>query len=464
MPKSFNKFWNLASAPTDSGVLNMYVYGAIVSSKGWFSDESDVVTSAFIKDLQRYPNVKNIRVYINSPGGEVFAAVAIMNQLKAHPAVVDTYIDGIAASAATIIAEAADPGHVHMSRSALMMIHNPATRVEGDVSVLQKSIEVLNKVKDIIVSTYKAKTNMTDEELSQWMDSTKWLKADEAKAAGFVDDITEDGSAELVMDDTDDDTFVYNGVSMCFSNFLDAEQLKQKLNSLHPTIINHKQEGANVIMDFTTLMNSLPADQQKLITDHITAAINSALAAKQVVWDSEKKIMQDNLEAANAKIKDLEHPTAADNSEDAILNSLPEAAKKIVLDARRAAAEAQAKLDQAAKDKAFTEFTNSIKTTYGNLPLTEDNLKDLFTLSNVATKEQFESVTNMMKIANAAIMQTMNPAGSDNGLPQATNATEEIENLVKVKMSKDVNLSYTDALHQVCIERPDLYENYRNRV
>ena len=461
MPEAFTKFWNLASGPTNSGVLNMYVYGAIVSSRGWFSDDSDVATSSFLKDLQNYPNAKVINVYINSPGGEVFAAAAIMNQLRIHSATVNTYIDGIAASAATVIAMAGDK--VFMSRSALMMIHNPSTRAQGDAATLQKSIEVLNKVKDTIVATYKGKTKMDDAELSALMDSETWLSADEALKLGFVDKITEDKSAEMVVDANDEDAFMYNGVSFAFSNFLDADKLKEKLNSLHPTI-KSKQEGAPV-MNFQDILNTIAAEQQATINSHITtvtdAAVTAAITAKQSVWDAEKKLLQDNLTAANAKVTTLEQATDSTSAEDKILNAMPEDARKMILDARAAVLVAENKLAEAANAKAFEDFKTSMAV-YDKLPITATDTAALFTLAT-ANKEQFASVESLLKVANTAISGGYVSLGSKEGLPESTNAATEVDNRVKKMRTDKPDMSYNDAVAAVIAADPDLYDRYRNQ-
>ena len=174
-----NKFWNMSSNLTDDSVLNMYVYGDIVTDSHWFfGSDDDVVTREFIKDLNNHPQAKRINVYINSGGGEVFAAVAIAQQLKKHKAEVHTYVEGIAASAATIIAMAGDVRH--MTVSGLYMIHLPSSSVRGNKHEFEKGIEVLQKVEDIIRLTYKNKTNLSDEELTAMIDHETWLTAEEA--------------------------------------------------------------------------------------------------------------------------------------------------------------------------------------------------------------------------------------------------------------------------------------------
>ena len=119
----FKKFWNLAPDNSQSNVLNMYVYGTICSASSFFGSEDDVVSSQFVEDLNSYPGINTINVYINSPGGSVFAAASIINQLRKHPACVHTWCDGICASAAVGILLAANPGCRHMSRATLIMDH-----------------------------------------------------------------------------------------------------------------------------------------------------------------------------------------------------------------------------------------------------------------------------------------------------------------------------------------------------
>ena len=103
----FKKFWNLAPDNSDSSILNMYVYGQICSASSFFGSQDDVVASNFVEDLNSFPNIRTINVYINSPGGSVFAAASIINQLRKHPAQVHTWCDGICASAAVGILMAA---------------------------------------------------------------------------------------------------------------------------------------------------------------------------------------------------------------------------------------------------------------------------------------------------------------------------------------------------------------------
>ncbi|WP_249168958.1 MULTISPECIES: head maturation protease, ClpP-related [unclassified Fusobacterium] len=178
------KFWNLVKNE-DGKTAEMTLYGSIGSDDFW----DDITDKKFKSDIEGLGDVEEINLHINSPGGNAFAAVAIANTLKSHKANVTAYIDGLAASAATIITSACD--NVKMPKNALFMIHNPWIFAAGSSQDLQKAADMLDKVKECIVATYTKKTGKTKDELSQLMDEETWMTAVEAKNNGFVDEILE---------------------------------------------------------------------------------------------------------------------------------------------------------------------------------------------------------------------------------------------------------------------------------
>ena len=183
MPKMKTKFWNIMKNEEENSA-DMILYGTIGSDEWW----DDICDKTFKEDIANLGEVENIHLHINSPGGSVFAAVAIANTLKNHKAKVTAYIDGLAASAATIITSACDV--VKMPKNALFMIHNPLTWAYGNKQELEKTGILLDKVKDSILETYLAKAkDKTKEELSALMDEEKWFNAEEAKEYGFIDEI-----------------------------------------------------------------------------------------------------------------------------------------------------------------------------------------------------------------------------------------------------------------------------------
>ena len=133
---------------------------------------------------------KQIDLHINSPGGAVFEGVAIYNLLKQHPANVTTYIDGIAASIASVIALAGN--EVFMAANALFMVHNPSGIVMGSAADMRKTADLLDKVRGTISGVYSKKSGKTDEEISAILDDETWFTADEAKEFGFIDGIADE--------------------------------------------------------------------------------------------------------------------------------------------------------------------------------------------------------------------------------------------------------------------------------
>lgn len=439
----------------------MFVYGKIVSSRGFFSPADDVVSSEFVKDLQNYQDVEIINVFLNSPGGEVFAAAAIKNQLLAHRAQVNTYGDGIIASATTVIMQGGDTRY--MSRAALFMVHNPGTRIEGNVTDFQKGIEVLGKVKKTIIASY-SRTGLSEDELSNMMDAETYLDADEALAKGFIDKITEDADADIVVDAADEDSFVFNGVPYTFSNYVHPEELKAKLQERNPQTAN-LTKGANATMDFKEIVDSLPVDQQTAITAHMTGLIEDAITEAKTGWDEEKATLATDLANAQQQITELTATNASltgassVDPEDAIIDSLPENAKAIVLQAK---ADAKVAKDTLAA-KQIADVRNSFDISldaYDKLPLNAAQKDALFTLYNT-NKEQFADLESLLKVANTAVGSGMVSLGTSQGLPAATDAMSEISNRIEIMRAENASMTYNDAMSAVLNADPKLYAQYR---
>ncbi len=131
----------------------------------------------------------DITLWINSPGGDCIAAAQIFNMLSDYPGHITVKIDGIAASAASVIAMAGD--EVLMSPVSMMMIHNPATCAFGDHTDMQKAIDMLSEVKESIINAYVRKTGQSRAKLSHLMDAVTWMNAGKAVELGFADGVIE---------------------------------------------------------------------------------------------------------------------------------------------------------------------------------------------------------------------------------------------------------------------------------
>ncbi len=186
------KFWNWIRNEDESvpDMERTLFLNGMISDETWYGDE---VTPQLFKDELNAGN-GNITVWINSPGGDVFAAAQIYNMLRDYKGSVTVKIDGIAASAASVIAMAGDT--VCMSPVAMMMIHNPATMAMGDAKDMQKAIVMLNEVKESILNAYEFKTGLTRARLSHMMDDETWFNAKKAVELGFADKILFDSDED----------------------------------------------------------------------------------------------------------------------------------------------------------------------------------------------------------------------------------------------------------------------------
>ena len=186
--KKFWKWKNQAATETAPAERTLFLNGTI-AEESWFDD--DVTPRLFKEELMAGSG--NITVWINSPGGDCVAAAQIYNMLMDYKGDVTVKIDGIAASAASVIAMAGTK--VLISPVGMMMIHNPATIAWGDTAEMQKAIEMLASVKDSIINAYEIKTGLSRAKLSHLMDAETWMDAHKAVELGFADGIL--GRADL---------------------------------------------------------------------------------------------------------------------------------------------------------------------------------------------------------------------------------------------------------------------------
>lgn len=139
------------------------------------------------KALIEMKGCKTLAIYINSPGGVVSDGVAIYNMLVRNAAKKTVYVEGVAASIASIIAMAGDK--IVTAKNAMWMIHEPMAFVGGNSDDMRKAAEALDKMRATLIDTYAARTKQSKDDLSTWMAAETWMNADEAKARGFTDEI-----------------------------------------------------------------------------------------------------------------------------------------------------------------------------------------------------------------------------------------------------------------------------------
>lgn len=177
------KFWNWVRNESDLDESRTLFLNGEISDETWYGDE---VTPQLFKD-ELGAGSGPITVWINSPGGDVFAAAQIYNMLRDYKGKVTVQIDSLAASAASVIAMAGD--EVLMSPVAMLMIHNPAMIAMGEKKDMEQAIAMLSEVKESILNAYEAKTGLRRNKLSAMMDDETWFNAKKAVELGFADKI-----------------------------------------------------------------------------------------------------------------------------------------------------------------------------------------------------------------------------------------------------------------------------------
>ena len=215
------KFWNwkiqtVANQETQEPVTERTLFlNGTIAEESWFDDD---VTPQIFKD-ELNSGSGDITVWINSPGGDCIAAAQIYNMLMDYKGNVTVKIDGIAASAASVIAMAGTK--VLVSPVSMLMIHNPMTIAYGNSAEMQKAIDMLGSVKDSILNAYEIKTGLSRTKLSHLMDAETWMDANKAIELGFADEIMQRSAAT--------DEVPVPQVSMMFSRTAVVDSLMDKL-------------------------------------------------------------------------------------------------------------------------------------------------------------------------------------------------------------------------------------------
>ena len=266
-------FWNIEKKEEEKEAI-ITLYGTIGSNE--CSD--DVVDKHIRNTLNSLKDYEKIKLYVNSPGGSVMAATSIYNALKNHKAFIEVYVDGIAASAATIITCAGDK--VYMPNNTMFMVHNPMTVASGSSKDFNKTADVLDKVKDTILNTYVSKTGQEKEILSQLMDDESWLSAEDALEYGFIDEIlVQNASIENM-----GDRLIVNSIVMDISSF--------KNNPFKNTTTTSVEMPKNVSKEPENIMNE---------EENMTKA-----ELKEKFPDMYNEIYQEGEQAERVRIKNIE--------------------------------------------------------------------------------------------------------------------------------------------------------------
>lgn len=227
------KFWRFiknAASGDQQETIELRIEGDIIGDDdSWIYEWLEIPATspnAFKDELSQFKG-KDITVWIDSYGGDVFAAAGIYNALKEHDGKVIAKIDGKAMSAASVIAMAAD--EILMSPLAIMMIHNPLSAVQGYASDMRKQADVLDTVKESLLNAYCSKTNKSRSQVSAMMDDETYMDATTALRDGFADGIlyTDEKEPKNVMNFAFNRFSIQNSANMAFKHLIELENTRK---------------------------------------------------------------------------------------------------------------------------------------------------------------------------------------------------------------------------------------------
>lgn len=319
-PKDEGKKRPWFSMQAKAGVGEIHIYDYI--------DSLGVNGRSFLKELKALGDVSQLNVHINSPGGDVFEGNTIYNLLKSHKAKVTIYVDGLAASIASVIAMAGDK--VIMPANAMMMIHEPWSMAVGSAEDMRKTAETLDQIKKTLIAAYQAKSGLNEAEIRTIMADETWLTADEAVSMKFADEVAEErkiaasldpetlkkfkncppdflasiavagpaktGSTRSPNGDHPKEESTMDRIALLAVAAALGLKITASIEAVIEKLINDKTDAAGAVAE---LLKHKPAAEAAMTTDQINAAI--ATATREAA--SAERRRQSDIRAAATKLK-----------------------------------------------------------------------------------------------------------------------------------------------------------------
>lgn len=238
------KFWNFKNSDTEEAEL---IFNGPISDETWWGDE--ITPTMFRDELSKVKG--NLTVWLNSPGGDCFSASQIYTILRNHNGKITVKIDGIAASAASVVAMAGD--ETLISPTGMIMIHNPMTFASGNKADMEKAIAVLEEVKESIINAYARKTSLSRAKISRLMDEETWMNAEKALQLGFVDSILFDENKTQSVPEEEPDKSE--------SETDEPEKDKSKTENIRPMTFLASRSRNDFLQKVSTHAKSVPIEQ-----------------------------------------------------------------------------------------------------------------------------------------------------------------------------------------------------------
>lgn len=240
------KFWNMASVSEDEGEI--ILYGDVVDAQpiDWWTGQPEpgnfITPEGFMEDLQTVKNKSKITVKLNSCGGDLYTGIAIHNAIKALTAEVTVIVEGIAASAASVVMCAGKKVKCHPG--SIVMIHGASTRACGSMNQqdFEKYARALGASNKAMAAIYAVKTGKSEEELLELMADELWMSGEQAVEYGFADELIETGESASITCSADRKTLFVNGITHDVGSFKIPEFIKV-YNQAQPVGINNNNNG-----------------------------------------------------------------------------------------------------------------------------------------------------------------------------------------------------------------------------
>lgn len=270
----------------DEDSVEVEMYGEVVSNRptDWWTGEPIeglyIVLSDFLNELETYKNKSNVTFRINSPGGEVFAGVTIRNRMAELKGTVTTIVDGLSASAASIIAQGATPGHRKVCNGSLTMIHGAASMLWGyyNANEVKEELKKINAIDKSIAEIYAKCTGLDQDKIKTMMSNTTWMSAQEAINNGFADEMVETDKVTMSLNSSKS-LLTVNGIPMSARGLFNLPDFIPVNNEVTPGIKPDviEQTGGKEKMTLEELMKSDP----ELVAQIQNEAMASAQATNQ---------------------------------------------------------------------------------------------------------------------------------------------------------------------------------------
>lgn len=274
-----SKFW---SWNVEAAGDNELIIDGVIASESWWDDE--VTPKMFREELGGHSG--NITVRINSPGGDVFAGVAIYNMLNEHQGEVTVKVDGIAASIASLIAMAGDK--IVMLPGSMMMVHNPWTFAAGNADDLEQVVESLKKCGESMVPIYVARTGQTEEKIKELLKAETWLTGEDAVELGFADEAVK---AKASMSDS-----IKNALSFASDVQSAVMQPVMSMKARKEEATNDADEPEKPAEVTTEESETESTETEEVetetteVTEPVEAEIKESVEAKETVMTEQEKI------------------------------------------------------------------------------------------------------------------------------------------------------------------------------